>query len=121
MAIAAWCGAAKQKATIDTQIAAIRARISATGRRGTAQAADLTGPKRRTMSAARRKAVSRRMKACWAAKEGQSCEAQARAQDRSREENPQADEGLLGQEEGGCCEITEWWDERSSTTGVFRS
>lgn len=121
MAVASWCGAAKQKATIDTQIAAIRATISATGRRGTAQAADLTGPKRRTISAARPKTVSRRMKAYWATTEGQSCEAQARAQDRSSKENPQADESLLGQEEGECCEMTEWWDERSSTTGVFRS
>jgi len=55
----------KQKAAIDAEIADIRSRISGAGRSGTAQAAAPAASSPRTMSAAQRKAVSKRMKAYW--------------------------------------------------------
>jgi len=62
----------KQKATVDAEIAGIHAGISRMGRREPAGRTSPGAPKRRTMSAVRRKAVSRRMKAYWAARKAQA-------------------------------------------------
>ncbi len=68
----------EQRATIDTEIATIRARISGTGRTGAGLALAPAAARGRTMSDAQRKAVSQRMTAYWAARRAQTATPKSR-------------------------------------------
>jgi len=67
----------KQRAVIDAEIADIGARMAGTGGIGTAPVVSTATGRRRTMSAARRKAVSKRMKAYWAARKSRAAKRKA--------------------------------------------